>query len=78
MAKLVYKRKKPNGGLKNLVRYNVERINGQPFGQIWTWKNTKDTWHPWHAKPLNGEHKTFFGDKNVDLRHAKAYMESCL
>jgi len=49
---------------------NVER-NGKPFGQLWTWPNTKTEKHPWHAKPLNGKHETF-----GTLREAKNHMKA--
>lgn len=59
--------KKPGSSQQTI---NVER-NGKPFGQLWTWPNTKTEWHPWHAKPLNGDHKTF-----DNLKDAKTHMEA--
>lgn len=44
-------------------------LNGQPFGQLWAWNNTRTERHPWHAKPLNGEHATF-----ETLAAAKSHM----
>jgi hypothetical protein len=49
---------------------NVSR-NGEPFGQLWTWKNTRTEQHPWHAKPLNGEHEVF-----KTLAEAKDHMRT--
>lgn len=56
---------------------NVSR-NGRPFGKMWTWPNTRTEWHPWHAQPLNGEHKVFYNKNETggDLKAAMAYMES--
>lgn len=56
---------------------NVD-LNGVPFGQLWTFRNTKDTWHPWHAKPLTGEHQAFYNAamSGGDLFKAKAYMNA--
>jgi len=38
---------------------NVSRY-GNPFGCMWTWKNTKTEQHPWHVKTLNGKHACFW------------------
>ena len=38
---------------------------------MWTWPNTRYETHPWHAKPLDGEHRTF-SKKSA----AKKYMEA--
>ena len=50
---------------------NVSR-DDKPFGQMWTFTNTKDEEHPWHVSPLNGEHKVFWGKGG--LQAAKEYM----
>ena len=62
------KAKKRPGSSK--VEINVSK-GGAPFGMLWTWANTRTEWHPWHAKPLNGEHATF-----DNLAAAKAHMAS--
>lgn len=49
---------------------NVER-NGEPFGQLWTWPNTRTERHPWHVKLLEGNHRTF-----DTLAKAKAYASA--
>lgn len=56
---------------------DVER-NGEPFGQLWTFRNSRTTWHPWHAKPLHGEHKTFWNadETGGNLPAAKAYLQA--
>lgn len=58
---------------------DVER-DGKPFGQLWTWPNTKTDTHPWHSKPLNGEHEAFYAPtgkpKAAALALAKEYMEA--
>ena len=51
-------------------RYVEVSRNGRPLGLLWTWLNTADTKHPWHAKPLNGRHHTF-----RTLALAKRWME---
>ena len=33
--------------------------HGRPYGLLWTWEGVKDEWHPWHAKPLHGDHHTY-------------------
>ena len=49
---------------------NVSR-DGEPFGQLWTWANTRTELHPWHAQPLDGLHKLF-----NSLPLAKEYMRN--
>lgn len=39
---------KPFAGSAMTNVYNVNR-NGQPFGQVWTFKNTRTEVHPYHA-----------------------------
>jgi|SRR5579864_2949640 len=57
---------------------NARTINvsqgGQPFGQLWTFRNTATDTHPWHAKPLNGPHAAFYKEDG-GLNAAKAHME---
>jgi hypothetical protein len=53
----------------NQVRVNVDR-NGQPYGQIWTFRNTATEKHVWHFKTLSGLYQTF-----QHLRQAKAFAE---
>ena len=74
IKKLVYKNRKPTKSVPDLIQINVEK-DGKPFGQLWTWKDTEDTFHPWHAKPLHGSHMTFDGSVN-GLIAAKKYLES--
>lgn len=76
--------KKRHGSTMMVV--DVER-DGQPFGQLWTWPTTRTEDHPWHAKPLNGEHKVFWkhsaplairaAEGGGGIKAAKAYMEAC-
>ncbi len=54
---------------------NVDRGH-VPFGQIWTFPRTRGEYHPWHAKPLNGEHRTF-NRSTIGLEAAKYYMLRC-
>jgi hypothetical protein len=42
------------------MRINVD-LRGRPYAQLWTFKDTRDTWHPWHLKTLSGFYKTFGG-----------------
>lgn len=51
----------------NRTAWNVDR-NGEPFGQIWTFKAQGEA-HPFHAKTLSGEYEKF-----PTLADAKAYM----
>lgn len=44
----------------NATRINVSR-NGEPFAQLWTFKDSKYEAHPWHLKTLSGLYKTFGG-----------------
>ena len=59
----------------NVLKINVDRA-GVPFGQIWTiFRDCPGEVHPWHAKPLTGEHKTFW-ENDGGLRAAMDYMKS--
>lgn len=40
------------------ISINVDR-NGRPFGQLWTYRNTAEEFHPWHAKTLAGAYQVF-------------------
>lgn len=44
--------------------------NGRPYGLLWTWEGIPDEWHPWHAKPLHGDHHTY-----MTLAAAKAAIQ---
>ena len=68
MATTFYKVPKVRGGEQ--ITINVER-DGLPFGQLWTFPNKVGFTHPWHAKPLNGEHRTF-----ATKKAAKNFMKS--
>ena len=57
-------------GHRSSKTVNVSR-GGEPFGQIWTWANTRTESHPWHAKPLNGTHEVF-----DTLPEAKEHMRN--
>jgi len=48
-------------------------LNGKPFGQIWTF-HKKGEVHPWHSKPLKGEHKAYYG--RTGKRCAFAWMRA--
>lgn len=61
-----HKRPKRHGSTE--VFYEVS-CDGKPYGAIWTWPNTRTEWHPWHSKPLDGEHET-----HDDLRAAMERM----
>ena len=50
------------------TQVNVDK-DGRPFGALWTFRNTKTEWHPWHAQALNGEHRTF-----PEYQQAVAYI----
>jgi hypothetical protein len=56
------------GQRSSQVTVNVE-LNGAPFGQLWTWPNTRTEFHLWHSKPLDGDHKL-----HNTLREAKQRM----
>lgn len=77
MPTLTYTKRAARKG-STQVSIDVSRNDGRPFGAIWTFRNTRDTWHPWHAKPLNGEHRTFWNaaETGGDLAAAKAYLET--
>lgn len=42
----------------NQITINLE-LDGKPYGQIWTFRNTNTEQHPWHVKLLSGEYKNF-------------------
>lgn len=64
--------KAPKVAGSKIKALNVE-VDGKPFGQIWTFTKTKGEFHPWHAKPLNGEHRAFYA-KDGGLQAAQRYM----
>lgn len=75
MPKLTYIKRVPIEG--STTREIAVEKDGKPFGLIWTYKNTKTCWHPWHVVGCGVEHKTFYkGEKGRDLKAAKAYIES--
>ena len=59
--------KKPN--TTGQLVWNVD-LGSQPFGQIWTFVAEGEE-HPFHAKPLHGEHVTF-----ATLEMAKQHMRN--
>ncbi len=64
--------KKPKVRGDSQIAYNVTR-EGHPFGQLWTWPNTRSEWDPWHAQTLTGEYKAFgVADYNVPGGKIKA------
>lgn len=54
----------------NMLTWEIDTTLGSPLGEIWTFVNTATECHPYHAKPLYGEHKTF-----PTLSEAKKYFE---
>lgn len=74
MLKFIPRKTRP-GSSQRVI--DVE-LDGNPFGQLWTFRNTRTTWHPWHAKPLNGEHQLFWNadETGGDLPAAKTYMKA--
>ena len=72
---LKFKHVRPFNKGSGLITINVEK-DDQPFGQIWTFRTSLDTKHPWHAKPLDGEHKSFFA-KEGGFTAARTYFEQC-
>jgi hypothetical protein len=50
-------------GSNNKTFINVSKDN-EPYGQIYTWQNTKTDQHPWHGKKTTGEHFSSYGDDN--------------
>lgn len=52
------------------TKINVDR-NGQPYAQIWTFKDTRSEWHPWHLKTLSGYYKTFGGEAHQTAKAKK-------
>lgn len=42
----------------NMVAWNVS-LNGKPFGQVWTFRNTKTDTHRFHAKTLKDDYADF-------------------
>jgi len=43
-------------------------LDGEPYGQLWTFQ-AKGEKHPWHSKPLDGDHQT-----HPNLQKAKQRM----
>lgn len=55
---------------------NIEK-DGEPFGQLWTWKDTKSEKHPWHVRLLNGQYKVEWGKSKTDaLKTLKSWVEA--
>ena len=54
------------------IKINVDK-DGEPFGQLWTFKKKPGYFHPWHAKALHGEHKAFYA-ADGGLEAAKRYI----
>lgn len=78
MTKLIFTKRAPRKG-STVRTIDVSYADGRPFGQLWTFRNTRTTWNPWHAAPLaTGEHRTFWNPTQTggDLKAAKAWMES--
>lgn len=50
----------------NMLTQNVD-LNGKPYAQIWTFKNTKTEQHPWHVKKLSGDYASFWHYSEVDV-----------
>lgn len=65
----ITKRAKVRGS--NMVEYTVD-VDGVPFGLIWTFKAAGEV-HPFHAKPLAGEHATF-----ATYAEAETYMRGAI
>lgn len=72
MSGFEYNRRKRKPG-SNMIEVEVSR-NGRPFGMIWTFVASRREKHPWHSKPLNGDHAAFYGRDG--LNKAKAHMEA--
>lgn len=56
------------GGPKGKKTINVSR-HGYPYGQMWTWKDTKTNQHPWHVKPLTGKHTCFWPKDCINAKY---------
>lgn len=54
----------------NMLTWEVDTTGGTPLGAIWTFVNTTTESHPYHVKPLDGEHKTY-----PTLSEAKKHFE---
>ena len=67
MAKIEFSNRIVRPG-STMREWQVSR-NGRPHGAIWTWPNTDDEWHPYHAKANGKDHRTF-----PTLDGAKAYL----
>jgi hypothetical protein len=50
-------------GSNNKTFINVSKDN-EPYGQIYTWQNTKTDQHPWHGLTTTGKHFCSYGDGN--------------
>lgn len=59
----------------NMVCVNVDR-NGIPFGQLFTFRDTKTDKYPWTAKTLKGDFVTFEGNKKTSFEKAKNWIAS--
>lgn len=58
----------------NQITVNVDR-DGHPFGQIWTFRDTRSTKSPWHVKAEDGSFTHFYAEKKADaLAQAKAWI----
>ncbi len=45
----------------NRTAFNID-LNGRAYGAIYTYKDTKNEWHPWRLVTLSGYTKTFGGE----------------
>ncbi len=54
-------------------------LNGYAYGAIYTYKDTKDEWHPWHLVTLTGGQKTFGGKayQTAEDKNVPSSMRSC-
>ena len=58
---LTYSKRLKDSNKKTFI--NVSKDN-EPYGQIYTWQNTKTDQHPWHGLTTTGKHFCSYGDGN--------------
>jgi hypothetical protein len=68
----------------NRLFVNVSDPNGKPFGQLWTFSDSKSEWHPWQVSTVSGDYHAAIGgdayqsadDKKVALVDAMIAVQA--